>query len=118
MISPTHITQWTEILTPPRPYLHALRRSFPSGLHVVVLTQEINGILGVLSAVDHGTPLGTCINEGSSTDPEEIAALIALTCEKWDSSEATMITDVNRKEGSYHYARPAGGISEAVSRED
>ncbi|MFA6286306.1 MAG: hypothetical protein WC661_02905 [Opitutaceae bacterium] len=112
------VADWTEIVTPPKPYLHALRRSFPNGLHVLVLTQEAGGKFQVLSSVDHGTPRGTLTNEGESSDPAEVAGLIAQTCERWNTPGATGTASANGKQRRYYYGKPAGGISGAVSRDD
>jgi len=109
------VTDWTEVVIPPKPYLYALRRSLPNGLHVVVLTHEKGGKLQVLSFVDHGTLSGTLTNEGESADPTEIADLIAQTCERWNGPGPAA---ANGKPRRYYYEKPAGGISEAVSRDD
>lgn len=114
----TPASAWTEVLTPPKPYLYALRRSFPNDLHVLVLTQEAGGKLQVLSSVDHGTSRGTVTHEGESADPSEIADLIAQTCERWNPTEPTGIAAMRRHQRRYYYSTPSGGISGEVSRTD
>jgi len=114
----TPASVWTEVVTPPKPYLYALRRSLPNGLHVLVLTEEAAGKLQVLSCVDHGTPRGTVTNEGESANPAEIANLIAQTCDRWNTPGSAGTAATGRPQQQYYYGKPDGGISAKVSRAD
>lgn len=111
------VPDWIEITTPPQPYIYAVRRSFPGGLHVLVLAQKRGGNLAVLSSVDHGTARGTRITEGMSGNLDEIARLIAQTCAKWNTSEATAATPADLKRRRYYYSKPTGEISAAFTRD-
>ena len=111
------IEDWIEVTPPPKPYLHVLRRSFRRGLHVLILVSEADGQLQVLSSVDHGTLRATCTPEGAAPNPEELARLIAKTCERWNGPAAAATPASDKRQRRYFYTKPTGGISDPVSRE-
>ncbi len=110
------VTDWTEVVSPPDRYEWAIRRSFPSGLQVLVLAKEVDDAVLVLSSVDHGTPRGTRVEEGSSKEPDEIVRLMVQTCERWNASEPKEPLFAGPRR-SYYYTKPEGGVSAAVSRD-
>jgi hypothetical protein len=111
------ITDWLEVSPPPKPYLHVVRRSFATGLHVLILTRETDGALHVVTAVDHGTPRVTCTHEGSASHPDALVLLLEKTAAKWTENTQPTALPAGRPRKRYFYAKPGGDISEPVSRD-
>lgn len=101
---------WSEIANPPEPYLHARRRFFPHGLHVVVLATSTE----VISRADHGVPHASRIAHGRATTPVALARLFTQACDYWDRCAAGLPSATCR-ERRYHYLKPDGGFSDPVS---
>jgi len=116
------IANWIEVTPPPPPYVYALRRSFPRGLHLLVLVMEMDGEFRVLSSADNGTPRGTTIVEGTSRNPGEIADFIRGACATIDEKEATHSATSDPDSGPapvrYFYAADGGGIAGPANRDE
>ena len=111
------IADWLAVSPPPKPYLHVLRRSFARGLHVLILVRETDGARHVITAVDHGTPRGTYLHEGTASGADDLAKLLEKTCAKWTKDGDSATQPANRPRKRYFYAKQGGGISEPVSRD-
>lgn len=114
---PLVIADWLEVAPSPKPYLHVLRRSFATGLHVLILTRETDGKLRVITVIDHGTPRVTCIDEGAASHADDLAILLEKTASKWTTDATSPVRAATRPRTRYFYAKPGGGISEPVSRD-
>jgi len=111
------LESWIEVVPPPEPYLHVLRRSFSNGLHVLILVYKTSGGFHVLSSVDHGTPRGTQIPEGFASSRNELAQVLTKACEKWIDWEKSGSKENQTERKRYFYTKPKEGISDPVSRE-
>lgn len=116
MLFPT-VADWINVALPPPPYAYVLRRSFPRGLHVLVLVLKKDDGYQVLSAADNGTRQGTTVVEGSSRNAAETAETIQRACSKWEAKEATHPAIPNRPPVRYFYSTLGGGINGPATRD-
>jgi|GEM_PF-6738291 len=73
---------WKRVLPPPPGYFHVLRRSFDTGLHVLILVVKTDEGYVVKSCVDQNTLRGIVKCEGDvSTFPEVIELVRTATLE-------------------------------------
>lgn len=104
---------------PPSPALGGWRRSFTSGLHVLVWVQPDGPAWAVWSAADHGTMQPTRMAEGNADDEAGTAALVEEVRRRWDEQAASLRhTETVRRARGYRLIEPGGGFSPVLGRED
>ncbi len=104
---------------PPPPALGGWRRSFASGLHLMVWVQPEPVGWAVWSAADHGTMQPTRAEEGRAADEAGAAVVVDAARRRWDEQAAFLRpAEAVRRARGYRASEPGGGFSPVLMRED
>ena len=108
------ITEWTELLVPPAPYVHAFRKTMSNGLHVLVAIRQNRDVFSAYSILDHGTPRKTIRLEAESPDVREIAQHSLRLCDRYHE---TQLETPPALPAHYRYVDLSDKIQGPVSRD-
>ncbi len=109
---------WHEVAKPPAPYVYALRRSYPTGVHVLLLVLEQRyGAFSIHATIDNGKYIpGSRAVEREGVQPQDIGGILWELCLRWDESSITQSPTPRRKKRKYYYSRAGGGVGGPVYR--
>lgn len=106
-------TGWTDLPSPPAPYLHACRRTTEAGLHVIVAIRSAGDQFEAYSIVDHGTPLKTIRKEGCGASVDEVVRLAQSVCDSYQQDGGSSVLAARR----YSYLDKVGKLRAGASRD-
>lgn len=111
------LSAWKPVAPPPPGYFQVVRRTFDTGLHVLVLVSQRGADYVVLSSIDHGTAKPSLRREGSSHSVAGTIDILRGACGRWNET-AAVDTPVKPPHKEYFHVDDAGKISGPVSREE
>ena len=111
------LSAWKPVDPPPAGYFQVVRRTFDTGLHVLVLVRQCGEEYVVLSSIDHGTAKSSLRREGSSHSVPGTIDILRGACGRWNEN-AAVDTPVKPPHREYFHVDDAGKISGPVSREE
>lgn len=109
---------WKQVTPPPPGYFLVIRRSFDTGLHVLVFVRQVGDKYMVMSCIDHGTARPTETHEGDVSSPHEITNLFRKTCARWDEADENASASARSSQKQYYYAGEKGLLAGPVVRHD
>lgn len=110
------LSAWKPVVPPPPEYYQAIRRTFDTGLHVLVLVRQRGDDYIVLSSVDHGTAKLSVKTEGSSDSVPGTITILRDACGRWNETAAADCP-VKPPQKEYFFADDSGKLSGPVTRE-
>ena len=111
------LSAWKPVAPPPPGYFQVIRRTFDTGLHVLVLVRQRGEDYDVLSSIDHGTAKPSLKREGSSYSVPGTIDILREACGRWNDN-AAVDCPVKPPQKEYFYAADTGKLSGPVTRED
>ena len=111
------LSVWKPVSPVPAGYFQVIRRTFDTGLHVLVLVRRSGDGYAVVSAADHGTVKLSVWNEGGASTVPETIDIVRDTCRRWNEKAAVKSPQEPPAPKEYFYTDDKGNLSGPVLRE-